>query len=35
MLLEFLILTAVSDILCVSVAVSGNSLSCSPSSTFV
>ena len=29
MLLEFLILTAVSDILCVFVAVSGNSLSCS------
>ena len=28
MLLEFLILTAVSGILCVSVAVSGNSLSC-------
>ena len=35
MLLEFLILTAVSDILCVSVAVSGNSLSCSPSLAFV
>ena len=29
MLLEFLILTAVSDILCVFVAVFGNSLSCS------
>ena len=29
MLLEFLILTAVSDILCVFVGVSGNSLSCS------
>ena len=28
MLLEFLILTIVSGILCVSVAVSGNSLSC-------
>ena len=30
MLLEFLILTAVSDILCVFVAIFGNSLSCSP-----
>ena len=35
MLLEFLILTTVSDILCVSVAVFGNSLSCSPSLAFV